>query len=171
MRKTMLSVGVLGGIAAGLAGLGVMQEGEGRGQPDLGAMLIEGLMNTEGCLGADAAQTRSGKNCIFAWFKDKKAVQDWYYSQAHRRIMGPMVNGIEDFEPKPLQFVPDDTGPIMVIATITMGGDDPIPGFPMPISQISIELFQPLPGGVEINGRFSPEGFKIEHMKSYTPEE
>src|SRR5438093_13646287 len=31
-----------------------------------------------GCLGTEAAKTESGKEVIFAWFEDKRAVLRWY---------------------------------------------------------------------------------------------
>lgn len=40
--------------------------GGGGGAGGMGEMLIKGLLETEGCLGADAAQMRSGKNVIMA---------------------------------------------------------------------------------------------------------
>ena len=69
---------------------------------------------------------------------------------------------------EPLAHVPDDQGPIMVIATITPSDTPEIEGFPVPISQISIELFAPLPGGAHVNGRLAPEAFEVEHMRDLT---
>jgi hypothetical protein len=54
----------------------------------------------------------------------------------------------------------------MVIASMTPAPAPQIEGLPIPISQISIELFTPLPGGASINGRLSPEGFPVEHHKA-----
>lgn len=127
-------------------------------------MLMQGLKSVDGCLGAEAAQTQSGKNVIIAWFRDAKAARDWYNHPAHRRMVG-MVGANPD-DNKPLEHVADGI-PVMVMATITPSDKPEIEGFPMPISQISIELYAPLPGGAAINGRFAPEAFPVEHMQNY----
>ena len=52
------------------------------GYPDL----VGGLKATPGCLGVETARTDSGKQVIFAWFEDKKAVLKWYHSDVHREV-------------------------------------------------------------------------------------
>src|SRR5688572_549353 len=54
-----------------------------QGVPDL----IGSLNATPGVLGVDAAQTQSGKQVIFAWFENKQAVLNWFYSDAHQKLM------------------------------------------------------------------------------------
>src|SRR5438477_9249970 len=73
--------------------------------------LVAGLKATPGCLGAESARTAGGKQVIFAWFEDKKAVLKWYYSDTHQQVMKRFFPG-QDFR-KPLKDVPDDSGPIM----------------------------------------------------------
>ncbi|MCA9297383.1 MAG: hypothetical protein KC983_12720 [Phycisphaerales bacterium] len=134
-------------------------------QPDFGAMLVQGLKNTPGCLAVDLGSFESGKQSIFAWFENKAAVKAWYYSRTHMGVMN-MVMG-DDEAPPPLAYV-DEDGPILVIASITPSADPKLKGFPMPIDQISIELFRALPGGAHVNGRLSPETFIVPHMRDYT---
>ena len=129
----------------------------GGGFPDL----IRGLKETPGCLGVETAQTTSRKNVIFAWFQDKKSALAWYNSDMHKGLMQGMGAG----EARGLRHVPDDGKPVMVIASITMAIKGKIEGFPIPISQISIELYQPLPGGASINGTFAPKEMEIPQMK------
>ena len=74
-------------IGAGLVGLGALAAGGRVGDqppqttkpqqafPDL----VGALKATDGCLGIELARTQSGKNVIFAWFQDKKAMLTWYY--------------------------------------------------------------------------------------------
>jgi hypothetical protein len=38
----------------------------------------------------------------------------------------------------------------------------------MPISQIAIELYKPLPGGASLGGRFSPSTLKVPGLHEYT---
>jgi len=68
---------------------------------------------------------------------------------------------------KPLAHVEEGV-PLMVIAAITFSQRPEIQGVPMPISQISIEVFQAAPGGAYINGKLAPEAFKVEHMKNFS---
>gem|GEM_PF-6929611 len=56
--------------------------------------LISALKKSPGCLGLESARTSSGKNVIFCWFKDKKSVMAWYYSDAHQILMGGSFPGV-----------------------------------------------------------------------------
>lgn len=138
------------------------------GRPDMSRLLIEGLRASEGCLGADAAQLQSGKLAIIAWFKDVEAAKKWYYSETHARFMNAAGGDPEAREP--MRHITDPNVPVMVIAAITMGGEKVLPG-PMPISQISIEMYTPLPGGAAVNGRLAPEGFNIPHFRILDPQD
>lgn len=133
------------------------------GGPDMGQILAQGLMSTEGCLGVEFAQTSSGKNSIIAWFDDAEAARRWYFSETHQRVMA----GMGGSDRKPLEHAPEGV-PLMVMATITPSQDQKIEGFPFPISQISIEIFQPVPGGAYVNGRLSPDSFAVPHIRNLT---
>ncbi|MHC4992752.1 MAG: hypothetical protein ACYTGC_17410 [Planctomycetota bacterium] len=159
--------------AIGLAGLAVAQraqEAPRDAAPDLGARLIEGLRATPGCLGVDAGNFMSGKNAIMAWFEDKDAVVRWYHSAAHQQAMRAAFGEeeVDAHEHAPLRHV-ESGGPIMVIASITFTDEPRLEGVAMPISQIAIELYTPLPGGAHMNGRLAPATFRVKHMKEYTP--
>lgn len=159
-------------------------------QDDFGGALIAALEHSPGCLGVDAGQMKSGKLSIFAWFKDKAAVLEWYRSATHQAAMGAMLAGIEmsrraaekaapagdgakcekpQEKHAPLEFIPDGTGPILCIASITPSEKPLVPGFPLAIGQISIELYQPLPGGASFGGTFAPASMKIEHHRGDRP--
>jgi len=134
--------------------------------PNMGEMLAEGIRGVEGSLGAELGQFESGKLAIVGWFEDKAAAVRWYNHPMHRMVMRGAGGG----GGPPLAHVADDEGPIMVIATITMAEkpEERLPNIPIPVSQIAIEMFKPLPGGAHINGRFSPKDFKVEHMRDFT---
>ena len=66
----------------------------------------------------------------------------------------------------PLENVPDDVGPILATASITMADSAPFAETSLPISQIAIELYKPLPGGLFLGGRFAPDGVKVDGMRS-----
>ncbi len=135
------------------------------GFPDL----VAGLKGTPGCLGVETARTSSGKNVIFAWFENKKAVLSWYYSEAHQKAMKMGFTDASYKPSEPLVGVPDNSGPIMAIASLTISDKPKVEGSPMPISQIAIELYQPLTGGIFFGGRFAPEKMKVPNMRDYTP--
>lgn len=132
------------------------------GSPD---MLVNGLKSVDGCLHVDLAQWQSGKATIAAWFRDVESVKRWYHHPIHRAVMGGVAAG-EERRP-PMEHVDPDAGPILVLATITptQDGANGIEGIPMPISQISIELFEPLPGGASVNGRLAPDTFEVPHHR------
>jgi hypothetical protein len=170
MRTDVLSAIILGTIAwVGLLGTptaGDQPAGkpeQGKGFPDL----VAALKATPGCLGVETAKTGSGKQVIFAWFEDKKAVLKWYHSDTHRQVMRQFFPG-RDYR-KPLQEVPEDGGPILAIASITFAEKPRFKETPLPISQISIELYRPVSGGISLGGRFAPEGLKVPKLRDYTP--
>jgi hypothetical protein len=129
------------------------------GLPDLVGM----LKATPGVLGVDAARTASGKQVIFAWFEDKKAAVNWYYSAGHQQLIKTFAAG-GVLGRKPLADVPDDIGPIMVIASLTFSERPQVPGVQIPVSQIAIELYAPLPGGLAAGGRFAPATVKVKGL-------
>jgi hypothetical protein len=158
--------------AAVAMGFGVMadrphEQPEAQAGPpngDLGKMLIEGLKSTPGCLGVETAQTSSKKSVIIAWFKDARAARKWYYHPTHERMVA--MTGGDVTENKPLEHVADNV-PVMVMASITFSDRPEIEGIPMPIKQIAIELYAPLPGGAAVGGRMAPDAFPIKHMDGY----
>jgi hypothetical protein len=124
------------------------------GFPDL----VKGLKETPGCLGVEVARTQSGKQVIFAWFENKKSVLKWYFSSTHLQAMEMFGT---PGTPRPMKEIAEDAGPILVIASITMTEKPQIEGLNMPISQISVELYSPLPGGASMGGTFAPATLKI----------
>ena len=124
--------------------------------PDLVAL----LKATPGVLGIDAARTLSGKEVIFAWFEDKAAVVNWVRSDAHRQLVRAFAPGASSGRP-PLAEIPDGSGPILTIASITMAAAPAVNGVQMPVSQIAIELYAPLPGGLAAGGRFAPAAVRV----------
>lgn len=180
MRQTISVVSLLAAGAVigslGLASLSpspVFAQQDGQPQPEqpqaanpaagMGQMLINSLKSVEGCLGVDAGQMSSGKNVIIGWFEDAEAARRWYRHPTHRAMV--MMAGGAAGDEKPLAHVEEGV-PLMVIASITFSEKPEIPGIPMPISQISIEIYQGAPGGAYINGKLAPETFEVEHMKN-----
>lgn len=133
------------------------------GFPDL----VGGLKKTPGCLGVETARTPSGKQVIFAWFEDKKAVMKWYRSEMHQKLMKDSFP--DRSYSKPLKDIPENSGPIMAIASITFSNKPQLKETDLPISQIAIELYQPMSGGIHLGGRFAPEALKVPNMQDYSP--
>lgn len=127
--------------------------------------LVGALKATPGCLGVEVARTESGKQVIFSWFEDKKAVLKFYHSDTHQQVMKQFFPEYEGAH-KPLAHVPEDTGPIMLIASVTWN-PKPTEENPSPFKQIAIEVYQPLKGGLAIGGSFGPKAMKVPAPKGY----
>ena len=136
---------------------------DGRSAPRgvFGLDLVGALKQSPGCLGVETARTSSGKQVIFAWFENKAALLRWYESDTHVAAM----NMLSPSRParRPLADVPDDSGPILTIASVTMT-QAPVAGQP-PFAQIAIELYRPLAGGIAVGGKFAPEVLKVPGMR------
>jgi hypothetical protein len=148
------------GVPAFVSTLHAQQPAQSKqGLPDL----IGLLKATPGVLGVDAARTMSGKQVIFAWFENKKAVLNWYYSDAHQALMLQFAGGTRR-PGGPLADVPDDGRPVLAIASLTMPASA-APGsaadLRTTVSQIAIELYAPLPGGIAVGGRFAPAALNV----------
>jgi hypothetical protein len=128
--------------------------------------LVAGLKETPGCLGVETARTPGGKNVIFAWFENREAVIRWYRSDMHRDAMRKYFGNAE--RRPPLDGIPDDSGPLMVIASVTFS-DKPHfePTTALPISQISIEVYKPVTGGSYLGSRFAPESLTVPGSPAY----
>ena len=135
--------------------------GGAQGFPDL----VSGLKEIEGVMGVEAAQTASGKNVIFAWFENKAAAKRWYHSDMHRGVMENFA-GMAPEAMTPMEGIADDI-PILCIATVTPATTDKPGQDGAPFSQISIELYTTLPGGISLGGSFSPETLKVKGMERY----
>ncbi len=133
------------------------------GFPDL----VGGLQAIEGVLGVETATTASGKQVIFAWFESKAAVLRWYNSGMHRGVQRTFFPD-QEFG-TPLEGVPDDIGPVLAIASITMSTKSELEATSLPISQIAIELYTPLTGGLFLGGRFAPDALEVPNLRDYTP--
>jgi hypothetical protein len=171
MRKAALAANALAFLAlGGLLGVGAAalppgkEKAKDKGFPDL----VAALKATPGCLGVETAKTGSGKEVIFAWFEDKKAALKWYYSDTHKEVMARFFPDAER-KRKPLADVPEDSGPIMAIASITLSGK-PTAENPLPFKQIAIELYRPLGGGLSVGGKFAPAKMKIPEARKANPE-
>jgi hypothetical protein len=128
--------------------------------------LVAGLKETPGCIGVETAMTATGKNVIFAWFENREAVMRWYRSDMHRDAMRKYFGNAE--RRAPLENVPDDSGPLMVIASITFSDKARFePTTNLPISQISIEVYKPVTGGSYLGSRFAPEALQVPGSPAY----
>ena len=119
--KTLTALSLCAALAgAGLGAGALAQDRPARAAvpPDMTASLLQGLRETEGCLGVDAARMMSGKNSIFAWFEDKAAVKRWYDHPVHRRMLA--ASGVEP-DGEPMEHIEDGV-PILVVATISFAG-------------------------------------------------
>lgn len=133
------------------------------------AALVRALKQTPGCLGAELGRAESGKVLIFAWFENKQGLVNWYTGAAHRQRMKEYF-GLEPSR-TPLQNVPDNGAPILVIASFTLADRARFKETRLPLSQLAIELYQPLAGGIDAGGRLAPDALKVPKMRHYAPGE
>ena len=168
MRKqtllaNVLVLMVLGSFLGSLAAEPVDDKVKDLGFPDL----VAALKATPGCLGVETAKTDSGKQVIFAWFEDKKAALKWYHSDTHQAIIKRFFPGRKLSE-NPLAGVPDDGGPVMAVASVTVN-EERTKENPRPFKQIAIELYKPLRGGLSLGGRFAPDKMKVPDSSRRVP--
>jgi len=149
-------------MASVLVGGRVGSAQEGGGPAGLSVDLPGALRAIDGCLGVETAKTASGKNVIFAWFENREACLRWYYSDLHQGLMNRFFPAKAERR-EPLSGVPEDyDGPLMAIASITYtDGQGAFEGVDLPISQIAIELYRPMTGGLYLGGRFAPDAMKL----------
>ena len=137
----------------------IAQTPPGGGFPNV----LTALKAAPGCLGVETGQTSSGRRVIFAWFGSKKALVDWYHSDAHQKAMKSVFPN-QTFDRQPLPDLAEDSGPILTIVSVrfadTSGGNAP-----PSITAIGIELYGPLPGGVAVGGRFAPDAVKVRGLR------
>jgi len=134
------------------------------GRPGFAEHLIAAAKASPGCLGIETGRTDSGTRVIFAWFENKKALVEWYKSDFHQRAMRAAFPN-QRFDREPLIRLPEDSGPILALVTLRPGDGPPTAAFPLPFKTIGIELYTPLPGGIAVGGRFSPEGVRIPGLR------
>lgn len=127
--------------------------------PDLG----KGLLATPGCAGIKVFSPDGGKQfVIMAWFENKKAVEAWYYGKMHTEAMAKFFPGVGGGAP--LKGLKDENAPVMMIASVTPS-DKAQPGQKLAVSQIAIEAYTPVPGGVAFGGTFAPANFKVPGLR------
>ena len=135
------------------------------GQREFRKLLVEAAQASPGCLGVKLGQTEDGTNVIFAWFENKQALVAWYKSDFHQWAMKTAFPN-QDFNREPLPDVPENSGQILALVTLKQA-DAPLPGSPVPIATIGIELYAPLPDGVAVGGRFAPQSVKHPGMREF----
>ena len=135
------------------------------GQPEFGKLLVEAAQASPGCLGVKLGRTENGTNVIFAWFENKQALVKWYKSDFHQWAMKTAFPN-QNFNREPLPDVPENSGAILALVTLKLA-DALLPGSPVPIETIGIELYTPLPDGVAVGGRFAPQSVRVPGMRQF----
>ena len=123
------------------------EEQRRQGIPDLKS----GLEGVPGMLKTLSANVHlEEQQVIFGWFEDKEAVKRWYYGDMHQKMLSRFF---PDRNPdrEALEYVPDDVGPVMVIASYTPAEK---PG--LFFVKLSIEIYTPLVAGFAGGGLFGP---------------
>ncbi|HLO97631.1 MAG TPA: antibiotic biosynthesis monooxygenase [Fimbriimonas sp.] len=124
--------------------------------------LVKGLKETPGCLDVKVGGIGPGgkTQTIFAWFKDKQSVQAWYTSPMHVAAMKqffPSMPPSKSIMPK----YKDTDGPFLVVASVTPGDKPILADSPLHVSQIAIEMYSPVGGGIAMGGAFGPKALGV----------
>jgi hypothetical protein len=107
---------------------------------------------------------KNGKQfVIMAWFKDKQAVEAWYSSKMHTDAMRKFLPNTSSGR-APLSLIKDPNKPILVMASVTPS-EKPAEGQTLAVSQIAIEMYTPVPGGLALGGSFAPSTLEVEGLK------
>jgi hypothetical protein len=72
----------------------------------------------------------------------------------------------QNFDREPLPDVPENSGQILALVTLKLA-NKAVPGSPIPIDTIGIELYTPLPDGVAVGGRFAPQSVKVPGLRQF----
>lgn len=122
--------------------------------------LTKGLAETPGCLGTQVFNVNSNKTFVIAaWFENRHAVEAWYSGPMHSEAMKKFFPGMGG--KKPFAEFKDEKAPILVVASVTPGDKAIGYGSKLAVSQIAIEGYTPIPGGLGLGGTFSPEKFAV----------
>jgi hypothetical protein len=70
-----------------------------------------------------------------------------------------------------VENVPDNGAPILAIASFTMADQAHFTETGLPVSQLAIEFYQPIAGGIAAGGRFAPDVLKVPKMREYAPQQ
>jgi len=135
------------------------------GQPEFGKLLVQAAEASPGCLGVKLGRTDNGTNVIFAWFENKQALVTWYKSDFHQWAMKTAFPN-QNFNREPLPDVPENSGQILALVTLKLA-DAVVPGSPVPIERIGIELYTPLPDGVAVGGQFAPQSVRVPGLRQF----
>ena len=135
------------------------------GQPEFARVLVEAAQASPGCLGVKLGRAADGTNLVFAWFENKQALVTWYKSDFHQSVMKTAFPN-RSVNREPVPDVPENSGPILALVTLKLG-DAALPGSPIPIGTIGIELYTPLPNGVALGGRFAPPSVKVPGFRQF----
>ncbi|HJP82752.1 MAG TPA: antibiotic biosynthesis monooxygenase [Fimbriimonadaceae bacterium] len=162
-QSLLVGFGIAMGIGIGVSIPFANAQVKAQGQRTVGEFpdLVGGLRATPGCLSVKTSSFNAGKQAvIFSWFKNKAAVNAWYNSKMHRDAMRKFFPN-HPGNPSALSGFKDEKSPLLVVASVTPSDKPMIAGSPLAVSQIAIEIYQPVPGGLTFGGGFAPDTLEV----------
>lgn len=129
--------------------------------------LVSGLRATPGIIDVKVAVIDGKKQTIFAWFKNKAAVDAWYNSPMHRNAMAKFFPNMRG-APHAVMGFADDKVPILVVASVTPSDHPHINGSRLAVSQIAIEMYTPVAGGIVFGSGFGPDNLDVPGLRRVT---
>ena len=161
------TVALIAGIGIGVSSRPALAQDQKAGQKQTVADfpdLVAGLKATPGCIEVTQAMLPGGKMTIFAWFENKAAVNAWYMSPMHQGVMKKFFPNMPGHG-EAIPAFKDEESPLLVVATITPSQEPMIEGSSLAISQIAIEIYTPVPGGIAFGGGFGPDSLKVPGLR------
>lgn len=120
-----------------------------------------------GCLGVKTIKHNDAK-IMFVWFKDRDSVITWCKDNNHQMAQGVLKMADPKFEfREPLSAAPNENGPFMVIVSAHPKKDRQFGPGKFPLEYLYMELYKPVPGGLFVNQRFSPEKLKVKGLREF----
>lgn len=127
------------------------------------------IAKTPGCQGVRNLETTDGMKIYFVWFENKKSALAWYESGFHQSALALVKESFPGQAiHKPLRHVKQKDGPILVVAALTHKDRAKAKPGEFPFTQLSMEMYKPLPGGMSFGGRFAPADVSIPKITEYT---
>lgn len=160
-EATLAAAALAAGLGIGTSWNNPTEQGGGQVQtvsefPDL----VRGLKETPGIIDVKVAVIDGKKQTIFAWFKNKAGVDAWYNSPMHRGAMAKFFPKMKGGAHSLTGFA-DEKAPVLVVASVTPSDKPHIEGSQLAVSQIAIEMYTPVPGGIVFGGGFGPDALDV----------
>jgi hypothetical protein len=120
-----------------------------------------GLRNARGCDHVQVSHTSNGREMFIAWFASRDALLEWFHGDLHDRLENTEFT--DDQFDKLVSSVPDRSGPLLTVLTVTRVGRFRFEGPRPPRIELGIEYFRPESGQLTFG---TPPSMMENHVKA-----